>query len=208
MGIKDLLRYPIVYQSFQVSGGFFGARVRAIAECLSIQSGNRVVDVGCGPGFMVDYLPSGIDYIGFDLDERYITYANKNFGHRATFHCKPFDAAAAAAIKPADFVLMNGVIHHIDDATAIGVLSAIREALSATGILFTLDSCFHDGQSPIARFLLSNDRGRFVRPEATYRSLLQSVFGDVQTRIREDLSWIPYTWLIGLSRNSASDKAR
>jgi SAM-dependent methyltransferase len=200
MGVKGFLEYPLLYQSLQVAGGFFGARVRAIAKYLVLRPGSRVIDVGCGPGFIVDYLPAGIEYFGFDVDERYIAYAKRHFADKGSFQCRPFDDAAASAVGPADIVMMNGVIHHLDEVTAIAVLRAIRKALNPSGTLFTLDSCFHDGQSAIASFLLRNDRGRFVRPETAYRALLRSVFEDVQTYVREDLSWVPYTWLIGLSR--------
>ncbi len=200
MGVKELLEYPALYQAFQVAGGFFGARVRAIAEYLAVRTGSRVIDVGCGPGFIVDHLPSGIDYFGFDVDERYIAYARRHFAGKGTFRCQAFDAAAAAACGPADIVMMNGVIHHLDETTAITLLKAIRESLNPSGTLFTLDGCIRKGQSPIASFLLRNDRGRFVRSEAAYRALLRSVFEDVETDIREDLSCVPYTFIIGLSR--------
>jgi len=34
MGITDILKHPLVYQAYQNSGGFFGARLKAIAAYL------------------------------------------------------------------------------------------------------------------------------------------------------------------------------
>lgn len=200
MGIRNVLESPVLYQAFQVAGGFFGARVRAISEYLAVRPGSRVIDVGCGPGFIVAHLPAGIDYFGFDIDSRYIAYAQRHFADKGTFQCRPFDETTAAALGPSDIVMMNGVIHHLDDVTAITLLNAIRKALNPSGTLFTLDNCFHEGQSKIASFLASNDRGRFVRSDAAYKALLQSVFEAVETHVRDDLSWVPYSFVIGLSR--------
>jgi 2-polyprenyl-3-methyl-5-hydroxy-6-metoxy-1,4-benzoquinol methylase len=200
MGIRDVLESPVLYQSFQVAGGFFGARVRTISKYLKVRPGSRVIDIGCGPGFIVDHLPAGIDYFGFDIDARYIAYAQRHFADKGTFQCRPFDDDAAAALGLSDIVMMNGVIHHLDDNTAIALLKTIHNALNPNGILFTLDNCFHEGQSKIASFLARNDRGRFVRSDAAYTALLQSVFKDVEIHVRDDLSWVPYSFVIGLSR--------
>lgn len=200
MGVNGVFQYPLLYQAFQIAGGFFGARVRAIAEYLTIPPNSRVIDVGCGPGFIVDHLPASVEYIGFDVDERYIAYARRHFGRRGIFHCQPFDDVAAAASGPADIVMMNGVIHHLDDMATFAVLRAIQGVLNPSGVLFTLDGCFHDQQSAIARLLIYKDRGRFVRSEVSYRDLLRSVFERAATYIREDLSWVPYTFVVGLSR--------
>ena len=90
-----ILSHPALYQAYQSAGGFFGARIKAIADYLTLRPGMRVIDIGCGPGHLLQYLPEGIDYNGFDIDETYIAYARRSFGHLGTFHCRYFDAAAA-----------------------------------------------------------------------------------------------------------------
>jgi SAM-dependent methyltransferase len=44
----------------------------------------RVLDIGCGPGYMVEYL-RGATYFGFDINSRYIAYAKK-YGGRGSFY--------------------------------------------------------------------------------------------------------------------------
>jgi hypothetical protein len=63
----------------------------------------------------------------------------------------------------------------------------------------TLDGCYRDGQSRIATWLLRNDRGRFVRNEDGYRRLLGAAFNNIRTHVREDLSFVPYSFLIGIA---------
>lgn len=202
--MKRFLEAPAVYQSFQNLGGFFGARVKCIEAYLNLKAGDRIIDIGCGPGYIVDHLPSGIEYVGFDTDPRYIIHAQKLFGSKGSFYCQPFDDASAEAHGPADVVMMNGLIHHLDDATARQVLLTARKVLKPSGVLFTLDGCFRKGQSAIAKWLLQNDRGTFVRTEQGYRDLYGSSFEDVSLFIREDVSLVPYTFIVGLLRPTAS----
>jgi SAM-dependent methyltransferase len=198
--MKAMLSSPALYQAYQNAGGFFGARVKAIAEYLTIRPRMRVIDVGCGPGYVLRHLPRGIDYIGFDIDQAYIDHANRSFGDRGKFYCRYFDAAAAVEFAGADVVMMNGVLHHIADQELTATLTHVRDVLKEGGVLFTLDGCYLEGQSRFAKWLLDNDRGEFVRDQSGYDRVLRSVFDDVDLVIRQDYARVPYTFIIGISR--------
>ena len=73
-----ILSHPALYQAYQAAGGFFGARIKAIADYLDMRPGMRVIDIGCGPGHILPYLPEGTIYNGFDIDETYIAYAQRS----------------------------------------------------------------------------------------------------------------------------------
>lgn len=194
--ITDVLQHPAIYQAFQVLGGFYQARLKALGMYLPMQAGQTVIDIGCGPGFIVDDLPKGLDYRGFDTNERYIAYAKRQFGNRGQFFCREFNSSAAQEVGPVDCVMMNGVLHHLGDADVRANLRSIREALRPGGRLFTLDGCFVDGQSPVANYLLRNDRGQYVRNREGYESLLREQFGLVETHIEDSLSRLPYTFIV------------
>jgi SAM-dependent methyltransferase len=207
--MKAILNSPTLYQAYQSAGGFFGARVKAISDYLALRPGMRVIDIGCGPGYILRHLPQGIDYLGFDIDEPYIDHARRSFGDRGKFHCRHFDAAAADEFAGADVVMMNGVLHHIADEELKGTLGNISGVLKSDGVLFTLDGCYREGQSRLAKWLLKNDRGKFVRDQNGYDRLLRAVFENVDLVIREDYSRVPYTFIVGTSRKSSlADGAR
>ncbi|TMJ50421.1 MAG: class I SAM-dependent methyltransferase [Alphaproteobacteria bacterium] len=107
--MKAILSHPALYQAYQNVGGFFGARVRAVADYLTLCSGMRIIDIGCGPGYILRHLPRGIDYVGFDIDQAYIEHARRSFGHLGKFHCRYFDAAAASEFAGADIVMISSV---------------------------------------------------------------------------------------------------
>ena len=198
--MKAILSSPALYQAYQNAGGFFAARVKAISEYLTIRPGMRIIDIGCGPGYILRHLPQGIDYVGFDIDEAYIDHARRSFGERGKFYCRYFDAAAADELTGTDIVMMNGVLHHIADEELRGTLANIRDALKSGGVLFTLDGCYREGQSRLAKWLLDNDRGKFVRDQNGYDLVLRSVFENVDLVIRDDYARVPYTFVIGISR--------
>jgi SAM-dependent methyltransferase len=198
--MKQVLNRPAIYQLYQELGGFFGARVKAIRDYLPIQPGDRVIDIGCGPGHIVCHLPKGIDYAGFDVDGPSIAYAQRRFGHLGRFEQRLFDADAVTEFGPADVVMMNGVMHHIGDADLAATLAQIRAVLRPGGRLFTLDGAYQPGQGRVCKWLLDNDRGVHVRNAAGYRRLLEAEFGPVAMHVRSDYSRMPYTFAIGIVR--------
>ena len=200
MIVKDMLGHPVVYQQFQNAMGFFGARVKAIGAYLPMQRGDKVVDIGCGPGFIVNHIPTGVSYLGFDIDQSYISYASRRFGDKGRFFCQLFDESQAKKYGPIDVVMMNGVLHHLADDEVHETLRVIKGGLRAGGRLFTLDGCFSDEQSRIARFLLKSDRGRHVRTREHYESLLSRHFHTVEVHIENAMARVPYTFIIMVSQ--------
>ena len=73
------------------------------------------------------------------------------------------------------------------------MLAAAARSLGPGGRLVTIDPCYAQGQSPIARWIISHDRGTFVREEKGYRGLAERHFGRVRSQVRGDLLRIPYT---------------
>lgn len=96
-----------------------------LASMLGICCGDRVLDVGCGPADILEYLPQGIDYTGFDISERYIAAAKRRYGERGKFSIMPVSQAVGQDAVY-DSVIAIGVLHHLtdDDADALFALAA------------------------------------------------------------------------------------
>jgi SAM-dependent methyltransferase len=195
MDPRRLLGMPALYSAFSQ---FIGGNAREIyaRDYIRASYGARVLDIGCGPADILGYMPEGVIYTGFDASERYIASARERFGSRGQFFCADLASEPETSLEDFDIVLANGVLHHLDDRQAHGLFEVANSALKAGGRLVTLDGCYVEGQSVIARYLLGKDRGAFVRTESQYRSLAFEVFGNVRTSIRHDLMRIPYTHVI------------
>jgi len=161
----DALKFPSLYLLSQGILGAKRARKKCIGDYARLKSGMRVLDIGCGPGYIVQYLPK-VCYFGFDISPQYISYAKQKYGTQGTFFAQRFDA---------------------------DLLHLSNQAIRNTGRLITWDPCYRANQSSIARFLMNCDRGGSIRQSAEYVTLASKVFGDVQLHIREDLFFLPYT---------------
>ena len=114
----------------------------------------------------------------FDRNEAYIERARRTHGTRGEFICDDVGNFAGHALAPADIAVAIGILHHLDDNLAAGMLRATANALKPDGRLITVDPCFHSEQSAIQRFVVSNDRGMHVRPYDRYVELAGAVFPD------------------------------
>jgi len=193
--LSTVFSLPAAYQSFQkmVGKNYHG---RLLAEHAQSSPGEKVLDIGCGPGHILESL-SGASYTGFDVSPGYIEAAQKRFGQRGRFWCSDVGLAAIEQERGTfDLVLAIGVLHHLDDERAAKLFELARLALRPDGRLVTCDGCFVPEQSRIARWALEKDRGKFVRPREEYVRLAAVCFPKVEARVRHDMLRIPYTHLI------------
>jgi SAM-dependent methyltransferase len=193
--LDRLLARPAAYSRLSALVGG-GGRARYVRDHVRPVPGMRILDIGCGTGDVVDVLPADVHYVGLDASRDYIDRACARYGARGDFVCAPIDARMAPRWPPFDLVMANGVVHHLDDAGAADLFALARAVLRPEGRLVTIDGCYVPGQSAIARFLLSRDRGRFVRAPADYERLARAAFARVDVTVRHDLIRVPYTHLI------------
>jgi SAM-dependent methyltransferase len=129
--------------------------------------GQRLVDIGCGPGLLAKTARDlGLTYIGIDPDRAAIENARQKSTEGVEF-------AVANASDVADFIqaediaILNGVCHHLSDRE----LSLVLSSLKACSGVFILDHQLDQATSLLNRFLQQNDRGRFVRPSSAFDPL-------------------------------------
>jgi cyclopropane fatty-acyl-phospholipid synthase-like methyltransferase len=190
------LDLPAGYRLFGWMVGAESAWKSYLAAYAKPAPGDKILDIGCGPADVLNYLPA-VDYTGLDLSPEYVCSARKRFGSRGRFCCGDVGLATIEGEQGSfDLVLAIGVIHHLKDAQAAGLFDLARLALRPTGRLVTYDGCYVPQQSRIARWLLARDRGKFIRTREDYLRLAQARFSKVETHLRHDLLRIPYSHLI------------
>ncbi len=197
-GLRAILSNPTIYSWFRRMVIDDADYVR---RHVPARAGDRILDIGCGPADVLASLPHGVHYEGFDSSPRYIERARRRFGDRGTFRCERVDEASLEAPGEYDLVLAYGVLHHLDDGEASALFRLAKRALKPAGRLITTDPCLVPGQSAIARFVISRDRGQNVRDPVGYLNLARSVFSNLDAQVRHDLLRIPYTHLILDCRN-------
>lgn len=195
-GIRSVLSNPIVYRLFgQMIRKTSGGRTAFLKEYVRPKTGDRILDIGCGPGDIVKYLPD-VKYVGFDASKDYINAARSRYGDRATFICEQVSTKTLEEHSSFDIVTAMGILHHLDEAEALQLFHLAQAALKPGGRLVTIDPCFVEKQSPFARYIISKDRGQHVRTQEGYLALASQVFSTTAVSIRHDLLRIPYTHII------------
>jgi SAM-dependent methyltransferase len=188
-----ILEFPFVYDSYQWLVGTPRLRKYIISRYLQLPENCKVLDIGCGTGELIDFLPKKIADTGFDHNNDYIESAKKRYGDRGTFMCKDVNALGELHLKDGEYdvVLLIGVLHHINDAEVLKTLSSAKKLLKPGGFVFSTDGAYLAQQSKMAKYILSKDRGRYVRFNDHYKTLAHSVFSKVDIFIEKGLLRIP-----------------
>lgn len=193
--MKALLSIPLVYSAFQNLVGANKLR-RFYADIhLRAKPNMKVLDIGCGPADILNFLPS-LDYTGLDLSEPYITAAKKKHHSNNTFLCADVNHLIETIMGKFDLIMAIGLLHHLDDQTVKTLISSVHKLLANGGRFVTIDGCYTEKQSILTKFMLNNDRGKFVRSEPDYIKLVSSTGLSVKSHIYHSLLNIPYTHIV------------
>lgn len=196
MNIKQILSIPQIYILWQHFVGDYKLRKIYCRDYVKAKSGDRILDIGCGPANMVKFLPKEIDYTGFDESKQYIEKAKKLFPQKNYSFFQKRINFAKNFDKKFDIIMANAILHHIDDDEADKLISFAKANLTKDAKFITLDGCYVENQSFLKKWLIKNDRGKFVRTKEEYFKLFSKYFNKINVIVREDLYNIPYTIII------------
>jgi len=171
--IDTAMKWPLVYRLWM--------RTHAEKKLIPIMTHNdvgrvrRVLDIGCGPGTNAPHF-SHTDYLGIDLNERYIRDARSRYGGR-------FQVGDAAKLQvPShekfDFILINSLLHHIDISATGHLLSHIPVLLTDAGYVHIVELVLPDAFS-LPFVMARADRGNYPRPVNEWRHIFNEYFDEV-----------------------------
>ena len=188
--MRSVLELPAGFDLYQRLVGAHGSKRRFVEEFAQPRSGESVLDLGSGTGSLFDLMPEGTEYVGVEIDRKYVEAARASHGNRAQFvHA---DATTYRAGREFDLALAYGVLHHLTDDEARGLLRAAR----AGRRFVAAEPCATETAGFLESFLMRHDRGRFIRSQEAYARLARDVFERVDARLVEGTYRIPYTLVI------------
>lgn len=181
-----------LFAAYQWAIGAPRCHRRFIHEFVKPSPEDRILDLGCGFGASINYLPRTAEYVGIDVSREYIAAARRCFENRGTFICSAIEDVDPNVLGSFDLAISFGVLHHLDDRGAHAMLRLVSKTVRSGGRLVTIDPCYAAKQPAVAQFLIRNDRGRFVRDREGYRKLCME-YGKTDVRMVSDMLRIPYT---------------
>lgn len=197
--VTRILNAPIFYRFFAKLMG--GERVRPllVEKHIDLKKNKvkTVLDIGCGPADMLEFLP-GVEYYGFDMNPSYINSAQQRWKEKGKFWNQKVNLSVVDLFSEGsiDVVLAIGILHHLNDEECAALFQIAYKLLKKGGKLVTFDGCYTPQQSKIDRLLLDLDRGKFVRSLNQYKILVPSQFQNTKETIYTDLLTLPYTHLV------------
>jgi len=194
-GLHAILSLSWAYDVFQHAVGAERYRRRVVEEIIRPTPGQRILDIGCGTGEVLRYLPR-VEYLGIDLSTHYIQSARDRFSDRGDFFVGKADDLQLPPNRKFEAAMALGLLHHLEDAEVERLFDAVRGLLEQGGRLVTVDPTFIDGQHPLARFVIKRDRGLNVRTVDEILRLAGRHFDSPQASVRTDLLRIPYTHVV------------
>jgi SAM-dependent methyltransferase len=168
--IAVLLEQPAIYRLWQRP--FAQEKLAPFRRHNNLARLGRVLDVGCGPGTNARHLAS-TDYLGLDINPKYIAYARQRYPGR-------FEVADAARFslgedQQFDCIIVNSLLHHLDDAAVCSLLSGLRSHVSPDGSVHVLELVKATGLG-FDTLLTRADRGRFSRSLERWSELVRQFY--------------------------------
>jgi SAM-dependent methyltransferase len=168
-----LLERPSIYLAWQRP--FVAAKLAPVKRHNDFSAIRRVLDVGCGPGTNTGEFADS-EYLGVDLNPSYIEYARRR--HRRAFGVADVRSDPVPGKGTYDFVLLNSLLHHLDDDAVNSLLSAIPDLVSDDGHVHVVELELPQRRGLPRRLALS-DRGEYPRSLPCWRELLTGHFHEV-----------------------------
>ena len=174
MRVRDrLLEHPAVYSTWQAP--FAAEKFAPVERRLRGREIRRVLDVGCGTGTNAARF-DGIDYVGIDINDRYLQIARARF--RGRFMTADLTTADFSSLGTFDTILVNSFLHHVPDADVERILAQLARLLSRQGSVHILELVLPERKT-LAWLMARLDRGKFPRPLGRWRELFAAALEPV-----------------------------
>lgn len=196
MRATRFLSVPHAFDAFQRLVGAQASKRRFVENEVRASPGGRVLDLGCGTGALLEYLPAGTRYVGVDVSPAYIRAARERHGPAGAFVCADVTSFRPREGEAFDVAMAYGFFHHLDDDQAEKAFAVARSALGSSGRMVAAEPCVTSERGVLESALMALDRGAFIRTPAEYASLAEGAFADVKLRILRGELRIPYTFAL------------
>ena len=152
-------------------GGRRRTHYRRLLEATGVGAGERVLDVGCGPGYFARMLAEAVgpegSVVGIDAAPEMTAYAGRKARHLPNCRFQPGSAESLPfPDSEFDLVVSSLVMHHLPDDARQRAVGEMRRVLRPRGRLLLADMRIGDGAVPrlVARITGAAEMQRRVAP--------------------------------------------
>jgi SAM-dependent methyltransferase len=167
--VERISDHPVLFIFFRslLENDFKAVRA-VIRRELNLEDGRRSLDLGCGPGAFADLFVRN-DYVGADLNPRYIAYAQ---AHKKGSFLVTDARKVDLPDRSFQQILVFGLLHHLSDTDVRSVLSEAKRLLVPGGRLLAIEDIPAVSRLNLIGHLIHNvENGEYIRPVDEYRRL-------------------------------------
>ena len=196
--LKKLLEIPLVYNCFQHCTGYYKFMIQKVSESILEINPTSVVDLGCGPGMLLQKRIINNNYLGIDISSKYTIQAEMNakkLSIQSLFETKKVEKVNYE--KYSEFLgarpifLAVGLFHHLPNENLKLLLEQIKKTQSNAQMI-SIDPVFIDNQDFVSKYIVSQDRGKFVRHKNDLTEiLLQNSFKPKKLEVGKEFTRLP-----------------
>ncbi|WP_375313601.1 class I SAM-dependent methyltransferase [Bradyrhizobium sp. A5] len=175
-GVPMQSRFPYLWLAAQKMIG--GTRDKSALVLRHYSNQRRIIEIGCSLGNLSDAYREldGISYTGIDIDNSAIAIARQRFASQKNFQFEavPVEEMARRG-KPYDYVVIAGILHHVDDRTAIGIIESSWKITAQGGVLIASEpEALRPADNAIFRLFYRLEEGRFLRSRRQLAGLFEA----------------------------------
>lgn len=174
--VSSLAKNPLLYMVWQAP--FKREKINPLLEDSDWRGAQRILDLGCGPGTNSS-LFQGKDYLGVDCDKRMIQKASAIHGNK--FLLGDVTQGEFVNKGPFDLVLVNSILHHLDDESVRATLAYVKKSLAPLGRVYLFDLVLPNRRG-LPRFFAQIDRGHYPRVLSQWQIVFQEFFSEIDFR--------------------------
>ena len=187
---------PRLYELFAATH-FLGRRrsYRTLLAASGVREGDRVLDVGCGPGYFARIIAQGVgpggSVVGVDAAPEMTEYASRKARHLSNCRFEPGTAEALAFPDASfDVVVSSLVVHHLPEDQRQRAVREMLRVLRPGGALLLAD--FRVGDGALARLVASLTGSAAMAERVPPLEPLVAGAGFAELRSGEAPPWLQY----------------
>lgn len=175
-GVPMQTRFPRLWLAAQQLIG--GTRDKSALVLRHYRGEIRVLEIGCSLGNLSDAFRrfEAVSYKGIDLDASAIAIARRRFADRPNFKFETsLIEELAEKAEQYDYVLIAGVLHHIDDQSAVSMISSSWAVTGPGGLLVASEPAALQTTDGFAfRLFYRIEEGQYLRTKDQLLELFRS----------------------------------
>ncbi len=195
--MKSILKYHFFYNLYQnlIGSGSFLKRYVETFILPEIRDKNsvKIIDIGCGTGNIVPYIPHNCEYTGVDVSENYIKYLKKKYSHKKNINFIKQNVKEPLSFNEKyDIIISEALIASLNDTNFELLLTEMKNFLKKGGKIVISDMNYKESHCAFEKFLLKNERGCYIRGQDDYKRIIEKYFTIEKTTEINKVYWFPY----------------